>query len=419
MARHERGKLSALEVERKKKPGRYGDAGGLYLQVTSAGARSWIFRYRPRGGYLSKNGKPLTREMGLGSLHVTSLSEARARAAKYRQALRDGIDPLEAERINREQAHLAAAKSLTFEEAAEAYMAAHRAGWRNARHAEQWSQSLAQYAYPVIGHLSVASIDTTLVMRVIEPLWATTTETGSRVRGRIERVLAWATVRGYRNGENAARWRNHLDALLPKRSKVAKTKHHAALAYIDIAGFMEELRQHSGIAARALEFTILTAGRSGEVLGAKWPEIDEATRLWTVPADRMKGGRSHRVPLSAQALAVLEQMKSVRQGDYIFPGHRRERLSTMAMYLLLRQMRPGVTTHGMRACFRTWVSERTNFPPEVAEAALAHISADKLEQAYARGDLLERRKRLMAAWAEFCGQPQRQQKQADIVQLHA
>jgi len=408
MAR-ERGKLTALKVERTRKPGMYGDGGGLYLQVTGPDARSWIFRYRLRGG-------KKTRYMGLGSLDVTSLSEARECAVKHRQALRNGIDPLEVERVNREQAQLAAAKALTFREAAEAYIAAHRAGWRSARHAEQWPASLAEFAYPTIGHLSVAAIDTTLVMRVVEPIWATRTETASRVRGRIEAVLDWAKVRGYRTGENPARWRGHLDQLLPKKTKVAKVVHHAALPYPEIAEFVGQLRRRDGVSWRALEFITLTGVRCDEALSAKWQEVDESARLWTIPAERTKREREHRVPLSAQALAVLEHMKSVRQNDYIFPGHRRENLPRMTMYLLLRDMRRDVVPHGLRATFKTWASERTDFQREVVEAALGHAVGDKTEQAYSRGDLFEKRRRLMDAWGDYC---ERQQKQADVLQLHA
>jgi integrase len=414
MAR-ERGKLTAFEVERKKQLGRFNDGGGLYLQVTSPSARSWLFRYRSHG-HLSRNGKPLTREMGLGSLSVVSLHEARECAAKHRQALRNGVDPLEQERANRERAHLAAAKSITFREAAEGCIAAHRASWRNAQHAEQWSSSLATHVMPTLGHLSVASIDTTLVLQVIEPIWLTTTETASRIRGRIERILDWAKVRGYRSGENPARWKGHLDQLLPKKSKVAKIQNLAALPYSQIAELMAELQRHDAISAHALQFLILTAARSGEVRNAKWPEIDETARVWTIPPEKMKGGREHRVPLSARALAVLAHMRSVRRNDYVFPGHSRANLSHMAMIMLLRSMGHDITAHGFRASFKTWTSDKTSFSRELVESALAHINGDKTEDAYNRTDLLQKRARLMAAWADYCGRPQ---KQADVVQLRA
>jgi integrase len=418
MAR-ERGKLTAFEVERKKQPGTYNDGGGLYLQVTSPSARSWLFRYRSPG-HLSRNGKPLTREMGLGSLSVVSLHEAREEGAKCRQALRNGVDPLEMKRANRERAHLAAAKSLTFREAAQAYHAAHRASWRSALHAEQWSTSLDQHVMPTLGHLSVAAIDTTLLMKVIEPLWVCKTESASRIRARIERILEWAKVRGYRSGENPARWKGHLDMLLAKPGALKKangSRNYSALPYAQIAEFMVELRRHDTVAARALEFTILCAARSGEVRNGKWPEIDEHARVWTIPPEKMKGGRVHRVPLSARALAVLKHMRSVRQNEYIFPGRSRENLPPMAMYKALRGMGRHVTTHGFRATFKTWASECTTFQRETVEAALAHVSGDKLEAAYNRGDQLQKRARLMAAWADYCGRLP--QKHADVVQLHA
>jgi integrase len=417
MAR-EPGKLTALQVERIKTPGRYNDGGGLYLQVTgAAAAKSWIFRFR-LPGHTSKNGRPLSREMGLGSLHTTGLKDARIKAAQQRLALADHIDPLEAQRERRVRNRLEAATAVTFKQVGEAYVAAHRAGWKNIRHAEQWPISLAAYVYPVFGDLPVQAIDTALVLKALQPIWTEKPETASRLRGRIELVLGYAKAVGYRTGENPARWRDHLDKLLPRVSRIHKIRHHPAMDYADIAGFMVELGQHSTIGARALEFLIYTAARTGEVTGARWSEIDEAARLWTIPGDRMKAGRAHRVPLSDGAMAVLQQMKSLRKNDCIFPGERHEHLSRSTMEMLRRRMGHGrdVTIHGFRATFKTWASERTSYSREVIEAALAHATGDKVEQAYQRSDMFEKRKRLMAAWSEFCG---RQQKQADVVQLHA
>jgi integrase len=390
------GRLTALKVERAKEPGMYADGGGLYLQVTEGGA-SWIYRYMLAGR---------AREMGVGPLALFGLSEARAKALDARRLRHEGIDPIEARRATRSKARLDAAKAMTFQECADAYIAAHRAGWRNSKHAGQWAATLTTYAVPVIGALPVAAVDTALVMKVIEPLWTTKPETASRLRGRIERVLNWAKARGYRIGENPACWRGHLDQLLPARSKVRKVEHHAALAYAELPSFLIELRDQEGIAARALEFAILTAARTGEVIGGRWSEFDLLDKTWTVPTERMKARREHRVPLSARALAILEEMKGHRAGDdgFVFPGGKNGKpLSNMAFLMLLRRMDRGdLTAHGFRATFKTWASERTSFQNEVVEAALAHVTGSKVEQAYQRGDLFEKRRRLMQQWATFC-----------------
>jgi integrase len=408
------GKLKALTIARSKTPGMYGDGGGLYLQVSGAGAKSWIFRYwvpevDKSTGDVARD--PATnkingtsREMGLGSATVVCLDEARELAADCRRLRQQGIDPIEARRDAKKRAALDNAKALTFKDAAAAYIAAHRAGWRNEKHAAQWTATLQTYAYPVFGDASVQAIDTALVMKVLDPIWSTKTETAGRVRGRIEVILDWATVRGFRSGENPARWRGHLDKLLPARSKVRKVKHHAALAYAEIGGFMAELRTRDSVSARALEFTILTAARTGESLGARWSEIDMAKEVWIVPAERMKGGREHRVPLCDAALAALMRMKAARQGDIVFPGANSGRpLSNMALLELLRGMERGrLTTHGFRSTFRDWAAELTSFPSEVVEMALAHAVGDKVEAAYRRGDLFDKRRRLMDAWSQFC-----------------
>ena len=290
---------------------------------------------------------------------------------------------------------LNAAKALTFRAAAEKYIAAHRIGWKNAKHSAQWGATLGTYVYPIFGELPVAAVDTTLVAKALEPIWGTKPETASRVRGRIESVLDWARARGYRSGENPARWRGHLDNLLPKRRNVRRVEHHAALPYAEIGDFMIELCNAESVSARALEFAILTAGRTGEVIGAQWAEVNLEEKLWTIPARRMKGGKEHRVPLSAPAVAIVRKLAESRTGEFVFPGGRHGKpLSNMALLMQLRRMgRCDLTGPGFRSTFRDWVADRTNFPSEVAEMALAHAVSDKVEAAY-RVELLDRRKTL-------------------------
>jgi integrase len=386
----------------------YADGGGLYLQV-KAGAdgrinKSWLFRYAIPETAISANGieRQKERQMGLGSLDTISLAEAREAAVHCRKLRVQGIDPIAAREAERTKAALEAARAMTFDQCRDAYIAAHRAGWRNVKHASQWTNTLTTYATPVFGKVPVAAIDTALVMKVVEPLWAVKSETASRVRGRIEVILDWATVRGFRQGDNPARWRGHLDKLLPARSKVRKVVNHAALSYGEIGPFMADLREREGIAARALEFTILTAARTGEVIGARWDEINLKSKVWTVPAQRMKGGREHRVPLTNAAIRLLEQIRELRQNEFAFPGERQATMSNMAMEMLLRRMGRDVTVHGFRSTFKDWASERTNFPNEVSEAALAHVVGDKVEAAYRRGDMFEKRRRLMEAWTAYC-----------------
>jgi integrase len=385
------GKLSALAVGRAKRPGYYGDGGGLFLQVSASGAKSWVFRFKVNGR---------TREMGLGPLHAVTLAEARAAATECRRLRVQGVDPIEARKAER----LQAATGMTFLECSSLYIAAHKAGWRNPKHAAQWASTLARYADPVFGDLPVAAIDVGLVMKAVEPIWATKTETASRLRGRIESVLDWATARGYRQGENPARWRGHLDNLLPKRAKVQKVQHHPALPYTEIASFMQALRSQQGMAALALEFCILTATRTSETIGARWDEIDLAAELWTIPASRIKAGREHRVPLSEPVVSLLGELAATRTGEFIFPGGRAGRpLSNAAMLALLKRMGRGdLTVHGFRSAFRDWTAEQTNHPRDVAEMALAHTIGDKVEAAYRRGDLFDKRRLLMADWAHFC-----------------
>ena len=388
-------RLKALTVARTTRPGLYPDGGGLYLQVTGASAKSWLFRYRFGGR---------ERQAGLGSCKTYGLEEARAKALECRKLLDKGLDPISVRSAERARARVSAATSMTFNQCAAAYVAANEVAWRNAKHRAQWTSSLDTYARPVFGSLPVASIDTGLVMKAIEPIWKTKPETASRLRGRIEAVLSWAKARGYREEDNPARWRGHLDQLLPPRSKVRKVKHHTALAYAQVPAFMARLRDEAGMAALALRFAILTAARTGEVIGATWDEIDLGAGVWTVPAGRMKGGREHRVPLTD---AAIELLRATAGTGYLFHGGRvGAPLSNMAMLSLLRRMNSAATTHGFRSSFRDWVGDKTNFPGELAELALAHKVGDATEQAYRRGDGFEKRRRMMDAWARFCIGPQ-------------
>jgi integrase len=397
------GRLTALKVDKAKEPGMYADGGGLYLRVTTEGARNWVLRYmldrRPRW-------------MGLGPLALYGLQEARAKALDARRQRHEGIDPIEARRAERARQRLDAAKTVTFRQCAEAYIASHRAGWRNGKHAAQWGATLSTYAYPIIGGLPVQAVDIALVLKVLEPIWTAKPETASRVRGRLESILDFAKVRGERDGENPARWRGHLDKLLPAHSKVRQVEHHAALPYAELPAFLASLREQEGVAALAMEFLILTAARTGEGIGALWAEIDLFDKTWTVPAARMKRRREHRVPLSARALAVLDEMRLARDGNngdaFVFPGGKVGKpLSNMAFLMLLRRMgRNDLTAHGFRATFKTWASERTSFQNEIVEASLAHAIGGKVEQAYRRGDLFDKRRKLMHAWSAYSAAPE-------------
>jgi integrase len=392
------GRLSSLNVANAREPGMLADGDGLYLQVTRGNARSWIFRY-------FRNGK--SHEMGLGSLKAVGLAAARLKAAECRGLLADGIDPIAARKDERAQRALETARGMTFDDCADAYIKAHSAAWRNQKHAAQWTATIRTYVSPTFGSLPVRAVDVALVMKVLEPIWTTKPETAGRIRGRIESVLNWAKARGYRTGENPAQWKGHLDNLLPARGKIAKVKHHAALPYDQLAQFIDALHQQEGVAALALEFAILTAARTGEIIGARWDEIDLTEKVWTIPASRMKGGREHRVPLSAEALAVLSRLSKGDREDFVFAGRNKRPLSNMALLMVLRRMgQANLTAHGFRSTFRDWVAERTNFPREVAEAALAHMVGDKVEAAYRRGDLFEKRRRLMEAWGEFATKAQ-------------
>ncbi len=389
--------LSAAAVARTSKPGRYAVGDGLYLQVTTTGTKSWIVRYQRDGR---------ARHMGIGPLGLVSLADAREQAREARRLLLQGIDPIEARHAQRLDARLQAATGITFRECAERMIAAHAAGWRNAKHRAQWRSTLATYCYPVFGELPAAGVDTGLVMQALEPIWTSKPETASRVRGRIEAVLDWAAARGHRTGENPARWRGHLDKLLPGRRKVRRVKHHAALPFAELPGFLAELRQREGIGARALEFAVLTGARTGEIVGAKWSEVDLATRVWTVPAERMKAVREHRVPLSDRAAELLEALPREKSNEHVFVGARLgQPLSNMALLETLRRMdRSDLTVHGFRSTFRDWAAERTSYPNHVVEMALAHAVPSAVEAAYRRGDLFDKRRRLMSAWADYCAQ---------------
>jgi integrase len=386
-------RLTAQMVKQTKEPGYYGDGGGLVLRVTDNGVKGWLYRYKASGK---------VREMGLGPVR---LAEARESAREARRLRRAGIDPIDAKHARKAAAKLDAAKAVTFAECATAYIEAHRAVWTNPKHAGQWVTTLATYANPVFGSLPVAAVDTALVVKVLDPIWSTKPETASRLRGRIESVLDFATVRGYRTGENPARWKGHLKEALPATSKVRRVKHHAALPYVSVPTFMSELRARGGVGAQALEFCILTASRSGEALGARWDEIDMPAAVWTIPAERMKARVEHRLPLSGAALAVLRLAEGQKVNEVVFSGKKPGLpLSDMATPWILESMGySDITTHGFRSSFRDWAAERTTFQREVIEVALAHAVGDKTERAYARGDLFEKRRALMDEWARYCG----------------
>jgi integrase len=386
--------LTARQVMNQRAPGKHRVSRNLYQQVTDAGAKSWLFRYMRNN---------LAHWHGLGSCDLVSLAEARDKAIACRKLLLAGIDPIEHERAQKVQALLAAASTMTFRECGEAYIRAHEASWRNDKHRQQWRNTLDTYVFPVLGALPVQAVDVGLVMKVLE-IWHEKPETASRVRGRIEAVLDWATVRGYRQGENPARWRGHLDQLLPKKTKVRKVRHHPAMPYLEVPGFMARLRAQDSISARALEFTILAAVRTNETIHATWDEIDPAAKTWTIPGRRMKSERPHRVPLTDRMLEILASLAREQSNPHLFIGARNGKgLSDMAMLELLRGMDGnGYTVHGFRSSFRDWCAEMTNYPRELAEAALAHVLKDKTEASYQRGDLFEKRRKLMRTWAGYC-----------------
>lgn len=404
------GKLTALKVTRQTAPGMFSDGGGLYLRVSRAGSKSWSFRYM-------LNGK--AREMGLGALNAVTLADARKRAAEARGLLVDGKDPIESRDAVKAAQRIQASRIKSFKQCAESYIEAHQFGWRNKKHIAQWKSSLTEYAYPVLGDTPVQDVDDAMIMKIFEQVrpafpegknfWSARPETASRLRGRIEKILDWATVRKLRSGGNPARWRGHLESQFPARSKMSKVKHRPALPYSEMGQFTKSLKEEDGTASLALLFTILTASRTAETIGAQWTEIDIKKGVWVVPAERIKAGREHKVPLSLGAVEVLVQAKKIQEksgegSKWVFPSYKHTRpLSNMAMLALLKRMgRADITVHGFRSSFRDWAAEQTNFPREIAEAALAHISGDKVESAYLRTDHFSKRKQMMEAWSKYC-----------------
>lgn len=386
--------LSAIEVSRLKAPGlvSVGVVPGLHLQVSTTGARSWILRVKVG---------TKRRDMGLGQFPGVTLAQAREKARQARELIEQGHDPiLERERA---QSRLKAeqASAITFESAARSFMDAKSAEWSNPKHAAQWTATLNTYAYPVIGQLHVAEVRQTHILQILEPIWASKTETATRLRGRIENVLDWAKARGYRTDENPARWRGHLDKLLSAPQKTTKVVHHAAVPVSEVSAFYAALQQRTGIAARALEFALLTAARSGEVRGATWGEIDLDAGLWVIPASRMKARKEHRVPLTEPAIRILRTLPHLEGSEFVFPAPRAGALSDMALTGVMRRMGLAFVPHGLRSTFRDWTAERTNYPRDLAEKALAHVLESKVEAAYQRSDMLERRAHMMDAWAKF------------------
>jgi integrase len=431
MAPRTTGRLTALKVEKARQRGMYADGGGLYLRVTTDGTKNWVYRFM-------LDGRP--RWMGLGPLSLYGLQEARAKVLDARRRRHEGIDPIDARRAERSRQRLDTAKAISFKHCAEAYVEAHEATWKNPKHRAQWMMTLLGRTpdgkkttndYCALIHdMPVQAVDTSVILRVLEPVWLKKPETASRLRGRIEAVLDWATVREFRQGENPARWRGHLDQVLPARSKVRKVRPHPALPYDQMNEFMADLTGRTGIATKALQFTILCAVRTGDVIGndreekppMKWSHVDLKQRVWTIPST--KTSTEHRVPLSEIAAKLLEEVAALELGEIVFPGATLgEPLSNMSMASVIDRMNEGrqlqtlpryvdpkqsnrdVTVHGFRSTFRTWAAERTNFPREVVEAALAHAVGGDTERAYQRGDLFEKRRRLMQQWAAFCTSP--------------
>lgn len=386
-------KLNALAVQRAKKPGLYCDGGGLYLRVSANGSKSWVLRYMLSGR---------ARGMGLGPVALRSLAEARERAIAARKLLLEGVDPIDSRKASKRS--LALKKSMTFDAVAAQYLADKSSEWKNARHRDWWKRCLEKYVSPVIGNLPITEIDTPEIRQVLDPIWST--EGGQRIQNRLERIFDYAASNKWRSGDNPARWRGHLKNLMPRKLKRGQ-RHLPSLPYTELGTFMARLREEPGISARALEFTILCTVRTGETLGCQWSEIDLDAKAWTIPGSRMKAGAQHRVPLTPRVIEILREMKSLESDSpYVFPGARAgQPLSNMAMLQTLKRMKVDhVTVHGFRATFKTWARERTSFARELAEEALAHVNPNRVEQAYVRGDLLEKRRKLMEAWAGFCSQ---------------
>ena len=387
--------LSALEISRLREPDKYAVGGvtGLYLYVTDTGARSWVLRTT-----IAKK----RRHMGLGAYPSVSLAQAREAARKAKAEILAGTDPIDERQKLAAKLHEEKFKQITFEQSAVAYIEAHGKSWKNEKHRAQWSSTLITYAFPKIGKLAVKDVTQSHVLSILEPIWAEKNETASRLRGRIEAVLDWATVKKYREGENPALWKGRLDKLLPAPNKVQKKNHHKALSINEIPHFFKKLKEKEGISPKALEFTILTAARSGEVRGAQWSEIDIKKAVWTIPASRMKAGSEHREPLSDQAIKILKSMPRIDGSEYVFPSSKGGALSDMALLTVMRRMSVDAVPHGFRSTFRDWAGECTNYPREVAEQALAHTLQNKVEAAYRRGDSLDKRRKMMQEWADFC-----------------
>lgn len=386
--------LSPLAISKLTNPGTHavGGVAGLALRVYDAGQRAWVLRTMVAGK---------RREFGLGGYPTVLPASARDRARATLDKIFSGLDPIEEKQRQRSALRAAKAKAVSFSKVAEQYIAQHEAGWKNPKHAAQWVTTLSTYAFPVIGSVTVASVDTPLVLKVLEPIWTEKTETASRLRGRIEVILDYATAKGLRDGPNPARWKGHLALTLPARRKVAPVQHHAAIPVLEMPAFMKRLRDIDSVGARALEFLTLTAARSGEVRGMTWDEVDLRNKVWTVPASRMKAKKEHRVPLSDAALLILESIKRVNAVNLVFPGTRGGALSDMSLTAVMRRMGVEAVPHGLRSSFRNWTAEMTSYPNEVAEMALAHTVSSATEAAYRRGDLLEKRRSMMTDWAVF------------------
>lgn len=402
-------KLTAMKVARISKPGKYADGKGLYLQVTKALVKSWLFRYE-----LHK----VEHAMGLGPLHTVGLADARELARKARLLLNEGIDPMQHKAATIEKAKANQAKNKIFNECMAEYIKSHKESWSNEKHQKQWEATLLEYACPHFGKMNVRLVNTELVLRVLEPIWKTKTETATRVRERLERVLSWASTMGYREGENPARWHGHLQELLPAPSKIKTVKHHPSLPYMEVGAFYRLLQVEKGIAARALQFAILTACRTGEAIFAKWEEFDLSRGVWEIPKERMKAKKAHRVPLVKETLAILERVQGL-DPVWVFPGRKEgSPMSNMAMANVLERMQRGdITVHGFRSTFRVWAAEQTVYPKEMAELALAHAVGSAVEEAYQRSDLFERRRALMKDWADWCKLVQPSSGQGQVAML--
>lgn len=395
-------KLSALAVSKANKPGtRLSDGGNLYLRISMTGTKSWSFMYAV-GGSRAQRGRQ--REIGLGPVHTISLADARSKATELRKMLIEGKDPM----ASKLQEKLDRARTITFAKAAETYINTHRAGWKQAKHAEKWQQSMELHVNPIIGRYSVATIDTQLVLKCLQPIWEEKTETATRVRGRIEKILDWCTVQKFRTGENPARWKGHLEHSLAAPNRIRNVEHFAALPYLNIGAFVRDLRLREGVSARMLELIILTAVRSGEARGATWGEFDLENAVWAIPAARMKMKKDHRIPLAKQAVDLMRKWRAEAgepaAGDLVFPGPTEGKPYSDAVFLALyrRMKRDDITTHGFRSTFRDWAAETTAYPREVCEMALAHAISSAVEAAYRRGDLFAKRTRLMQEWADYC-----------------